>query len=179
MRSEFAPAIDALEKDLLEAERKANEIKSAINTLCIHAGLPARYQVGASGPSRTITEIRSDTFYGKKMSTAIREYMDMRKAADLGPAKPRDVYDALVKGGFQFGSKDENVAMTVLRATMRKNSTTFHRLPDGAYGLLAWYPDAKATKDGAQSKGTSQDDDAEADIDNEEAEEDKGIGADK
>jgi hypothetical protein len=33
------------------------------------------------------------------------------------------------------------------RAAMRKNNMVFHRLPNGAYGLLAWYPDAKPVKE--------------------------------
>lgn len=167
MRPEFAPAIDALERDLADLERKANETRVAINTLCRHAGMPPRYPEGGGGGSKSkpLSQIRSDTFYGKKMSTAAREYLDMRRASDLGPAKPREVFDALTKGGYTFGAKDDNTALTILRATMRKNSTTFHRLPDGSYGLLAWYPDAKPTKQGEPSTSRDEEDATEADVD--------------
>jgi hypothetical protein len=33
-----------------------------------------------------------------------------------------------------------------LRQILRKNSSIFHRLPHGAYGLLSWYPNAKPAK---------------------------------
>jgi hypothetical protein len=155
MSDAFAPAIAALQSDLAEAERKARELKSTINVLCKHAGVPELYpnvETETSGPS--VTSIRADTFYGKVINTAAREFLEMRKAAGLGPATPREIYDAMVAGGFQFETKSEQVALVSLRSNLRKNSKTFHKLPNGQYGLLSWYPNAKATK-------PSDDDDGE------------------
>ncbi len=147
MRDEFRPAIEALQKDLADLERKVSETKATINRLCELAGAPAIYSdIGATSQQPAIGSIRADSFYGKVIVTAAREYLEMRKAADLGPATPRDIYAALHKGGFAFDTKNEGNAITGVRNTLRKASQIFHRLPNGEYGLLKWYPNAKAQR---------------------------------
>jgi hypothetical protein len=146
MRDEFKPAIAALLADLKEIDRKGAETKRAINRLCELAGGPPMFDNIDTESRASVTALRTDQFYGKVLNTAAREYLDMRKAANLGPAMPREIYEALVEGGFKFDTKSETNAITALRQVLRKNSSTFHRLPHGAYGLLAWYPNAKAAK---------------------------------
>jgi hypothetical protein len=168
MREEFRPAIEALQKDLGDLERKANEIKATINRLCESGGDPPLYaDIGGSSSASTITSIKGDTFYGKVLTTAAREYLEMRKVQGLGPATPRDVYEALKKGGFAFETKNENNAITGVRATLRKNSGIFHRLPGdgGEYGLLAWYPNAKKPKETTEAEEeASTEEDTSADV---------------
>jgi len=153
MREEFRPAIDLLQKDLAELERKIAETKMTINRLHEAAGDPLPYPEAELSnkkggiPRHRSTRIRPDTFYGKPITTAAREYLEMRKSADMGPASPREVFEALKLGGYRFSTKDETNAMIGVRATLRKNSSIFHRLPSGEYGLLSWYPNAKAPKD--------------------------------
>ena len=132
---------------LVDLDRKARELKSTINVLCKHAGVPELFPnlENESGPI-ALGAIKADTFYGKVIGTAAREYLEMRKAANQGPASPREIYDALVQGGFQFETKSEQVALVSLRSNLRKNSRTFHKLPNGQYGLLSWYPNAKPAK---------------------------------
>jgi hypothetical protein len=164
-------AIAALERQLYDVERKMNEFRGAadafrtsINTLCEQAGLPPRYPDGGGGggsapegkggmanATASLSSIASDRFHGKRQATAVRDYLEMRRAANLGPGKPREIYNALKQGGYQFTAKDDETALVGLRTTMRKNSVTFYKLPDGAYGLRAWYPHAKAPK--AQAAG--------------------------
>src|ERR1700758_823081 len=86
--------------------------------------------------------------------TAIRNYLG---AAGVGPAKPREIYDALRQGGYQFKAKDDDTALVGMRALLRKASTTFLKVPGttGAYGLRVWYPYAQATK--APNIGTKAD----------------------
>jgi len=145
MAGDFNAAIAALERSLGEIERKANALRSAINTLCEEAGQPAKYpNIGESGEHVSVsTQIQPDTFYGKKQSTAIRMYLDIRKSQGVGPATPREVFEALKTGGYQFETKSEITALIGLRALLRKNTVTFHRLPNGSYGLASWYPDAR------------------------------------
>jgi hypothetical protein len=164
MREEFRPAIEALQKDLAEHERKANETKGTINRLCELAGEAPMYADIGNQSQPTITSIKGDTFYGKVLTTAAREYLEMRKGAGLGPATPREIYEALRKGGFAFDTKIENNAITGVRATLRKNSSIFHRLPGdgGEYGLLAWYPRAKKPKDESASDSDDAEDDDSA-----------------
>jgi hypothetical protein len=154
MDNAFAPAIAALQAELAELDRKSRELKGTINVLCKHAGQPELYQnIGAEAGTATVAGIKADTFYGKTIATAAREYLEMRKASNLGPATPREIYEALVEGGYQFEAKSKDIAMVGLRSNLRKNSKTFHRLPNGQYGLLSWYPNAKAAKASAAGNG--------------------------
>lgn len=162
MRQEFQPAIEALQKDLQEQERKVIETKNTINRLCEIAGMEPIYPDAGGVSQPSITAIKSDTFYGKSVITAAREYLDMRKAANLGPASPRDVYEALKKGGFEFGSKVETNSITVVRQAMSKQTSVFHKLPTGDYGLIKWYPKAKAQKVGNKEEIESADSDEES-----------------
>jgi hypothetical protein len=148
MRAEFQPAIEALQRELADFERKVAETKTTINRLCQAAGEETPYPDVEAATKPTIAAIRPDTFYGKAITTAAREYLEMRRAANLGPATPREVYDALVRGGYRFATKDETNAIIGVRATLRKNSSIFHRLPNGEYGLLSWYPNAKGPRPG-------------------------------
>lgn len=166
MKEQLEPAIAALQQQLTDQEKKVIETKTLINRLCEAAGIPPAYaDVGAvSGPS--ITAIRGDTFYGKVLTTAAREYLTMRKAANLGPTTARDIYENLKKGGYHFETEDANNAMTGIRQVLRKNSGIFHRLPNGEWGLLAWYERVKQQKQAkaaAADGGDDAGDDAEPD----------------
>lgn len=160
---ELMPAITLMDRKVDEAERKVNELLSALNVLRAEAGLPPRPPGGGGGSDgeQIGTQIRPDTFFGQKQQTAMRKYLEMRRAQGLGPAKPREVYDALLAGGYQFEAKDAETALVGMRALLRKRSETFIKLPNGTYGLTAWYPDAKKPKPDA-----SGDTDAESDSDN-------------
>lgn len=162
MDNAFAPAIAALQAELAELDRKSCELKSTINVLCKHAGQPELYaNIKSDTGTATVAGIKADTFYGKVIATAAREYLEMRKVSNLGPATPREIYEALVEGGFQFEAKTKDIAMVSLRSNLRKNSKTFHRLPNGQYGLLSWYPNAKAPKPGTTN--SEEDDDTDTD----------------
>jgi hypothetical protein len=164
MRDEFRPAIEALQKDLVDLEKKVSDTKATINRLCELAGASPIYEdVTGGNESASVTSIRGDTFYGKSISTAAREYLEMRRVARLGPAPPREIYLNLLKGGLQFDTENETNAVAGVRATMRKNSAIFHRLPNGTYGLLAWYPGAKAPKNqSTQAEGEAEEEEETA-----------------
>lgn len=151
-RPELLPAIKVLDDELAALERQAAELRSTINMLCKRAGLTLRYAEANAPAGPSLTQIRSDSFYGKKMQTAVREFLELRKAQNLSAAKPREIFDALSAGGFEFEAQDETTALISLRATLRKNSGTFHKLPNGQYGLRAWYPNAKAPKPDEEEK---------------------------
>jgi hypothetical protein len=144
-------AIAKLEHSIEEYEHKIRALRAAINTMCEDAGESPRYadalSMSGSGGTTTstakISKIQDDTFYGKKQTPAMREYLEMRKALGMGPATPREIYEAIKSGGYQFETKDETVALVGLRALLRTQPNVFHKLPQGTYGLTSWYPDAK------------------------------------
>lgn len=149
-------AIEQLERRIDDLERKANVLIEAVNELRQEDGLPPRPPFGSGGgPSHSSgsggglhKQIKPDTFYGKKLQTAVREYLEMRHHAAGGtdPATPREIYDAITNGGYQFDAKTTDIAMVGLRALLRKRTAFFHKLPNGTYGLTSWYPDAKKPK---------------------------------
>ena len=70
--------------------------------------------------------------------------MERRKSSGLGAATLTEIFTAVQGGGYKFDTKsDENAKIGVGNA-LRKTSSIFHRLPNGQYGLLSWYPNAKA-----------------------------------
>ena len=171
--SPFQVAINELEKDIVALERKRNGLVDAVNVLRDKAGLPPREPTGPNGggggssasTDGAASTLRSDQFYGKRMGAAAREYLEMRKASGEGPAKPRAIYEALKAGGYEFRGKDESNQMVVLRTTLRK-SPVFHKLPNGLWGLMAWYPAVKAAKDADQA---AEDTETEATVEDAEA----------
>ena len=172
----FLPAIEALEKDLTELERQANGLLTSINLLREKAGLPprpggwsgAQAGTGAVTGGHTSVKLHSDSFTGKKLGSAVRDYLTMRKASGGdAPATSREIFDALKEGGFSSGAKDDATALVVLRTLLRKNTTTFVKLQNGKYGLRTWYPNLKAPKEGApkESSDVAADEDAEVEAD--------------
>lgn len=161
-QSELAPLIEKLERRVEEAERKANSLREALNVLREDAGMPPRPSgIGSpdGAPAAQAAEIGSDTFFGKKQQTAVREYLEMRKShGDEGPATPREIYDALVAGGFKYEAKKAETALVGLRAMLRKRTNVFVRVGDtGKYGLLSWYPDYRRQKDEPDDDDDSDD----------------------
>jgi len=147
------PAIEMLEGDLADLERQVNGLLTSINLLRQRAGLPPR--LGPSFTSDTkaretaggVIKLHSDTFTGKKLASAVREFLDMRKNAGLdAPATSREIFSALKEGGFASGAKDDSTALVVLRTMLRKNTTTFQKLSNGKYGLRAWYGPVRQPK---------------------------------
>ncbi len=158
MNDAFLPAIAALQEQLAKDQRAVSETKKMINKLSVLAGQPAPYPDTDESEAISIGAIRSDTFYGKKLATAMREYLDMRRAANLGPADTREIYEAVVKGGYKFDAANATNAMTGMRQLMTKNTNQFHKLPNGAWGLTAWYENIKASR-----KRQDEEDEVEAD----------------
>src|SRR5438105_3668989 len=122
MNGSLDAVIATLTRRLRDKERKANEfigaaneLRETINLLCVQAGLPPRFPSGGGNddgdgittevsgdplpPAGRATRITADSFFGKRQATAIRELLEMRRAAGEGPARPREIYDALRSGG--------------------------------------------------------------------------------
>lgn len=165
MSEQIMSTIEVLSAKVKTKEEEANSLKKLVNQLCVELGQPIRYE-NISDVSQGISSLRSDQFYGQALSTAVRNYLEMRKVANLGAATVAEIFKALRDGGFKSETKDEENAKNTLRIALRKNSSIFHRLPNGEYGLFAWYPSAKPQsskeeedgekESGAKTKGTKK-----------------------
>src|SRR5439155_2433741 len=102
-------------------------------------------------------KLHSDSFTGKKLGSATREYLEIRKrSGGDAPATSREIFDALKEGGFVSGAKDDATALVVLRTMLRKNTVTFVKLQNGKYGLRAWYPNLKAPKEASADEASDE-----------------------
>ena len=132
-----------LESRLAAQQEEVSRLKRTINDHCELAGQPPRYQDVDARTAPSVSAMRSDQFYGRPLATVVREYLEMRKGSNLGPSSVNAIYTALVEGGFKFETSNEENAKRGLRVSLSKNSNTFHKLPNGDWGLLEWYPAAK------------------------------------
>jgi len=147
-------AIAALLDLIASLEREAVDAKRTLNRMLVRGGQPARYtdaELNLDG-SANVGQILPDRFYNKALASAMRDYLNMRKAANLGPANIQEIYDALVKGGMKFESENEDNRKRNLRQSLTKNTALFHRLPHGSFGLVEWYGDVKVQDENAPTK---------------------------
>lgn len=168
-------AIAKLQAKLKEQERAASKTKMAINALCEAIDQPPMYaEDTADGADNVSLAIRSDQFYGQPLAGAIRTILEMRRKQERGPATVNEIYAALIEGGFAFDTRNEENAKRGLRVSLTKNSVTFHKLPNGKYGLLDWYPGAKTKRPRNGTTNDAADDDngidAELDVEDDDAE---------
>ena len=160
MEQNLDPAIGVLQERLRAQEEKVRSMKRLINDLCRENGSEILYpDADAASDGSVVGPIRPDTFYGQPLNTSVRRVLEMRKATGAGPASVRDIYLALAQGGFQFSSKNEKNAMDGLRISLGKASHTFHKLPNGSYGLTEWYPSVKSPRTPKASSATSAESD--------------------
>jgi len=150
MEKEFVlKTIEMLQGQIQKAELEIGEKRRTVNSLCAAISRPPVYADGEPSFGKSLS-IRSDEFYGKPLATAVRAILEKRAAAGLGSASVYEIYDRMVEGGFRFGTKNEGHARRALAISMAKNTTTFHRLPNGDFGLTEWYPEASKEKNGKE-----------------------------
>ena len=150
MEEHLQKTLDQAKRKLAEQEAAVLATKRLINQLCAFGAMPPMYAESDLDATSTagLGAIQSDTFYGKSATTAVREYLEMRRSSGLGAASFEEIITALKTGGFDFSTLSTNstVAERAVSITMGKNSSIFHKLPNGNWGLLAWYPEAKERK---------------------------------
>jgi hypothetical protein len=143
MNDDILNTIETLSARIALKEDEVNRQKKLVNELCGEAGIAVRYpSITEAGTS--VSALRSDQFYGQTLTAAIRSYLERRKSANLGAASVGEIYKAIKAGGYKFDTKSEDNAKTSVGNALRKTSSIFHRLPNGEFGLLVWYPSAKA-----------------------------------
>jgi hypothetical protein len=139
MQDKILPAIEALHEHLEKQLREVADTKRTINSLLKSMGELPMFDDPEADRLTTGRAIRRDQFYGQPFATAARQYLESR-----GQAVPaEDIMSGLNQGGFDFNAIGwkEGDRLRILALTLAKNSTTFHRLPNGTIGLLSWYPE--------------------------------------
>jgi hypothetical protein len=144
MNAEILNTIEVLTNKIRAKEEEATKLKKLVNELCAEAETEIRYPGISESEAGTLAALRSDQFYGLTLTAAIRNYLERRKASGLGAASVDEIYRAIKEGGYKFETKKEENAKISVGNALRKTSSIFHRLPNGHFGLLAWYPSAKA-----------------------------------
>lgn len=124
-----------------ELERQVADKKRTANDLCRLLQQPPMFGDVESVNSSMAT--RPDEFYGREMPEVIRTVLEKRKRANLGAATVSELYDAIVKGGFHFQTTNAAYAKRGIYSVLASNDG-FHKLPDGRYGLIIWYPAARS-----------------------------------
>jgi len=137
MSDRLSAAIEELEVQLQEQQQEVANTKKLINSLLKRMGQEPRYtdvSVEQGGA------MRADEYYGKPLATAVQMYLERRRQAV--PAD--DILRGLEQGGFNFKPLQwsDNARLRNLVISLVKNSATFHRLPNGSFGLTGWYDEA-------------------------------------
>jgi hypothetical protein len=165
MSDHLIKAVDELEAKLAEQESAASKTRVSINILLEMMGQPAKYaDTGTSAaPSqkRDISaSIKPDQFFNKPTATCVRTALELLKAAGRAPASTEAIYEILVKGGYEFGSKSKDVQMAGLNVSIGKNSALFVKLPNGLIGLKEWYGMAQRKSKNSKSDETVSEDES-------------------
>jgi hypothetical protein len=163
MSDHILKTIDQLRDEVSKAEETVKPKKRLANQLCEMAGIPPIYTGIDDEASTPLRTIRRNAFYGKPLSTCIRDYLEIRSTLPVREASLDDVFAALKEGGYDLKTSGvtEDDQKRGVAIAIGKNSQTFHRLPTGDYGLLAWYPNIKERK----AKGENGKDGTKADTD--------------
>jgi hypothetical protein len=144
MDDKLNAAIEVLVAKLDEQMRSVIDTKKMINSLRQMNGEEPLYHDTELEQSQIMGLSRPDIFYGKPFATAAREYLEMRKRSCLA----EEVLRGLEQGGFDFnvlGWKEKD-RLRSLAISLAKNTTFFHKLPNGTFGLLSWYPEVAKRK---------------------------------
>lgn len=153
MSDHVLKTIEQIQNEVTMAEESLRPKKLLINQLCGVAGIPPIYTNIESSASVRGVSIRRNAFFGRPISTCIREYLEMRTALPVKEATLDEIFAALKEGGLDLkasAEKEEDQKRGVA-ITLGKNSQTFLRLPTGDFGLLAWYPNIKRSKESKQT----------------------------
>jgi hypothetical protein len=148
MSSKLEEAVQELLENLQNQMNQVAETKRAINVLHRTMGK------GDMFPEESVErigamKIRSDQFYGRPLATSVQEFLELRKKSTGEQAcDVSEILKALEEGGFDFKAAGwrDNDRLRSLSISIAKNTKVFHRLPNGLFGLLAWYPEVGATK---------------------------------
>jgi hypothetical protein len=140
MSDKLSAAVETLQEELQKQLSEVADTKRMINGLLRRMGREPIY--AEETEEAQPTTLRADQFYGKPLATAAREYLGIRR--NKGAVEASEILQGLQTGGFDFRSTGwkEKDYLRMLAISLAKNASMFHKLPNGTFGLLSWYPDA-------------------------------------
>lgn len=145
MTNSLDAVIAELTGKLQNQMNEISETKRAINVLLRMTGKEPMFPDENPEQVRAAMNIEPDQYYGRPLATCVQEYLENRKKATGKQAiDVTDILKALEEGGFNFKGQGwrDNDRLRSLSISLAKNTKVFHRLPNGMFGLLAWYPEA-------------------------------------
>lgn len=129
--------IELVQGQIRDLERALADKKKMVNSLCELVGRDAPY--ANVEPSTAGTVLRTDEFYKRPLASVVRTILERRAIASLGAASIDAIYADMIRGGFQFDAKNDGTAKRSLATSLAKSTYLFHKLPNGDFGLTAWY----------------------------------------
>jgi len=166
---------------LAQQEAEVIKTKTLINQMRELVGEPPMFpdvgevSIAANGSQSAPVTVRMDQFFNKPLATCVREVLDLRKKHGLGPATADEIHAVLVRGGFNFPSREEREQKRGLMVSLAKNTVTFRKLPNDTFGLAEWYGNSPkvrvrfANKDGTTASRAALTPDSLVEGDGEEA----------
>ena len=140
--------IEEIRVEVAEVEKTLRPQKLLVNQLCVRAGIPQIYTgLDDETPSAVFKGIRRNAFYGKPLSSCIRQYLEMRENLPVKEATIDEIFAALKEGGYDLSGATEEDQKRGVSIALGKNSQTFHRLASGDFGLVSWYSNIKRGKE--------------------------------
>lgn len=147
MHDKLTPAVEALLDQLKVQQEEIADTKRMINSLCKRMGQEPMFadivtEQSGAGP------LRPDQYYGRPLSTVAQEFLERRRQASTAD----EIMKGLQQGGYDFKAHgwQEKDWLRLFAISLAKNSKTFHKLPNGTFGLGAWYPEAAARREAAK-----------------------------
>jgi len=154
MKEKLNAAIDVLIEQLQQQVQQVAETKKMINSLRQRMGEEPLYP-DVSPESVVGGGSRRDLYYGKPLATAAQMYLERRKQA----CEAEEILNGLEQGGFDFAALGwkEKDRLRSLAMSLAKNTKTFHRLPNGSFGLLSWYDEKVIRRRPGESENAKAD----------------------
>src|ERR1051326_381811 len=149
MSDNIKKTIEDMQVELRKHEEQVVTTKKLINQLCVYAKMEQMYPDSELQASTGSLIVQRNSFFGRPLTGCLRDYLEMRKRSNLGPAPLNDIFEALKAGGYDLqtiSAKGEADQKRGVAISLGKNTVTFIRLPTDDWGLLEWYPSIKEKK---------------------------------
>ena len=131
-------ALQTMDRTINEMLGKVSQMKKAANLMAASAGLSKPYDDVQADVGSGAFRVRSDQFATEKApASAARAYLALR-GKERGATTVDDIYDALIRGAYDFGKMKESEAKSGLRIALAKDNKV-HRVANGTWGLSEWY----------------------------------------